>query len=220
MHYFSGLALSEIVGITEDVFSSTEKSPVFVLKDLVKMYKEILLDLGANVEFIRKVHSAILKESIMKHVSCLYEKKKGKDVLVTLEEHVGHAIFEVSKTSSFDEGIILSAAAKIIRHHLFSPDQVFDGDLSQQKQTASVSRKLIHLVSLILEGTSQHQQVSENTHAIAVNLSQLIRFNAVKTKRKLGDSHFRHSKANEPILPIKTDLMIHSQRRKKSIVND
>ena len=214
------MALSEIVEIIEDILSSTERSPVFVLKDLVKMYKEILLDLGANVEFIRKVHSTILKESIMKHVSCLYEKKKGKDVLVTLEEHVGHAIFEVSKTSSFDEGIILSAAAKIIRHHLFSPDQVFDGDLSQQKQTASVSRKLIHLVSLILEGTSQHQQVSENTHAIAVNLSQLIRFNAVKTKRKLGDSHFRHSKANEPILPIKTDLMIHSQRRKKSIVND
>ena len=75
-------------------------------------------------------------------------------------------------------------------------------------------------MSLILEGTSQHQQVSANTHTIAVNLSLLIRFNAVKTKRKLGDSHFCHSKANEPPLPIKTGLMIHSQTRKKSIVND
>ena len=168
------MALSEIVGIIEYVLSFPEKSPVFVLKDLVKMYKEILLDLGANEEFIRKVHSTRLKESIMKHVSCLYEKKKGKDVLLTLEEHVGHAIFEASKTSSFDEGIILSKAAKIIRHHLFSSDQVFDGDLPQQKQTASVPKELIHLVSLILEGTPQHQQVSGNTHAIAVNLSQLI----------------------------------------------
>ena len=186
----------------EDVLSSTEKSPVFVLKDLVKMYKEILLDLGANVEFIRKVHSTILKESIMKHVSCLYEKKKGKDVLLILEEHVGHAIFEASKTSFFDKAIILSKAVKILRHHLFSSDQVFNGDLSQQKQTASVPKNLIHLVSLILEGTSQHQQVSRNTHAIAVNLSQLIRYNAVKTKRKWGDSHFRNSKANEPPQPI------------------
>ena len=76
----------------------------------------------------------------------------------------------------------MSKAAKIIRHHLFSSDQVFDGDLSQQEQTASVPKELIHLVSLILEGTSQHQQVSRNTHVIAVNLSQLIRFNAVKTK--------------------------------------
>ena len=219
MHYFSGLALSEIVGITEDVLSSTEKSPVFVLKDLVKMYKEILLDLGANEEFIRKLHSTILKESIMKHVSC-YMKRKTEKTSCNFGEHVGRAIFEASKTSSFDEEIILSTAAKIIRHHLFSSDQLFDGDLSQQKPTASVSKKLIHLVSLILEGTSQHQQVSENTHAIAVNLSQLIRFNAVKTKRKLGDSHFRHSKANEPILPIKTDLMIHSQMRKKLIFND
>ena len=114
----------------------------------------------------------------------------------------------------------LSKAAKIIRHHLFSSDQVFHGDLSQQKQTASLPKKLIHLVSLVLEGTSQHQQVLRNAHAIAVNLSQLIRYNAVKTKRKLGDSHFRHSKANEPPLPIKTGLMIHSQTRKKSVVND
>ena len=92
------MALSEIVGIIEDVLSSTEKSPVLVLKDLMKMYKEILLDLGANEVFIRKVHSTRLKGSILKHVSCLYEKKKGKNVLLTLEEHVGHAIFEGSKT--------------------------------------------------------------------------------------------------------------------------
>ena len=134
-----------------------------------------------------------------------------------MEEHVGHAIFEASKTSFFDEGMILSKAAKIISHHLFSLDQVFDGDLSQQKQTAFVPKELIHLVSLILEGTSQHQ-VSGNTHAIAVNLSQLIRFNAVKSKRKLGDSHFRHSKANEPQLPIKTGLMIHSQTRRSQLL--
>ena len=75
------MALSEIVGIIGDVLSS-EKSSVFVVKDLVKMYEEILLDLGANEEFIRKVHSTRLNESIMKHVSCLYEKKKGKDVLL------------------------------------------------------------------------------------------------------------------------------------------
>ena len=93
---------------------------MFFLKDLVKMYKEIPLDLGVNEDFIGTVHSTRLKESIMKHVSCLSQKKKGKDVLLTLEEHVGHAIFEASKTSSSDEGIILSKAAKIIRHHLFS----------------------------------------------------------------------------------------------------
>ena len=78
------MVLSEIVGIIEAVLSSTEKSPMFVLKNLVKMYK-ILLDLEANEDFIRKVHSTRLKESIMKHVSCLCEKKKGKDVLLTLE---------------------------------------------------------------------------------------------------------------------------------------
>ena len=39
-------------------------------------------------------------------------------------------------------------------------------------ETSSIrTKKLIHLMSLILEGTSQHQQVSGKTHAIAVNLS-------------------------------------------------
>ena len=42
------MALSEIVGIIGDVLLSTENSPVFVLKDLMKIYKEILIDLGAN----------------------------------------------------------------------------------------------------------------------------------------------------------------------------
>ena len=137
IHYFLGLALPEIAGIIEDVLSSTEKSPVFVLKDLVNMYKEILLDYGANEESIREVYSTKIKESIMKHASCSYEKKKEKIVLLTLEDH---AIFEASKTSSFDTAIILSKATKVILHHLFSSDQVFDGDLSYQKQTASIQK--------------------------------------------------------------------------------
>ena len=83
-----------------------------------------------------------------------------------IEEKRKGCSFNLGRTcwSSFDEEIILSKAAKIIRHHLFTSDHVFDGDLSQQKQTASVPKELIHLVSLILEGTSQHQQVSGNTH--------------------------------------------------------
>ena len=36
----------------------------------------------------------------------------------------------------------------------------------------------------------------------------------------MKDSHFRHSKANQPPLPVKAGLMIHSQTRKKSTVND
>ena len=72
------MALSEIVGIIEDVLSSTEKLPVFVLKDLVKMYKEILLDLGASEKFIRKVHSTRLKESIMNMLVAYTRRKKEK----------------------------------------------------------------------------------------------------------------------------------------------
>ena len=67
-----------IVGIIEDVLSLTEKSPVFVLKDLAKMYKEVLLDLGANGKFIRKVRSTRLKKSIMNILVAYMRSKKEK----------------------------------------------------------------------------------------------------------------------------------------------
>ena len=79
---------------------------------------------------------------------------------------------------------------------------------------------VVHLVSLILEGTSQYDKVSGNTQRVSVNLSQLLRFNAVKTKRNMGDCHIRHSTTNEPSLPAKIGLLIHTKTRKKSIVND
>ena len=85
---------------------------------------------------------------------------------------------------------------------------------------ASVPKELIHLVSLILEDASQYHKVSSNIQGIAINLSQLIRFNAITTKRNTADSHNRNSTTNEPPLPVKVGLLIHSKTRKKSIVND
>ncbi len=219
-YLFPGVALTEIAGMIEDVINSAEKSPVFLLKDLVKMYKDKLLHLGATEDFTKNLHSTRFKEAVLKRVEGLCEKKHGKNVLLTLEEDVGHAVFEASQSSSFDEGIILCKAAKIIRKHLFSKEEVFDGDLTKQRQISSVPKELIHLVSLILEGTSQYDKISGNTQKIAINLSQLLRFNAVKSKRKMGDSHTRHSTTNEPPLPAKIGLLIHAKTRKKSIVDD
>ena len=90
----------------EDVLSSSEKSPVFILKDLVQKYKETLLQLGATEDVANRAHSTRLKKAILERIDCLSEKEKEKDVLLTVEEHVGHAIFESSKISSFDEGVM------------------------------------------------------------------------------------------------------------------
>ena len=212
------MALSEIVAMIEDVLSSSEKSPVFVLKDLVQKYKDTLLQLGAARDLANKVHSTRLKKAILERVDCLSEKKKGKDVLLTLEEHVGHAIFEASKISSFDEGVILCKSAKIIRQHIFEHEETFNGDVSKEKQIGSVPKELIHLINMILEDKPLRTTNIDSFQPLAVKVSQTIRFNAVKTKRKSGE--VRHSTKNEPPLPAKIGLMIHSRTRKKSIVNE
>ena len=214
------MALSEIVAMIEDVLSSSEKSPVILLKDVVQKYKDTLLQLGATEDFANSVHSTRLKKAILDRVDGLSEKKKGKDVLLTLEEHVGHAIFEASKISSFDEGIILCKSAKIIRQHLFESEETFNGDISKERQTGSVPKELVHLIGLILEDKPHHEASAGNCRSLAVKLSQTIRFNAVKTKRNSAEINVRHSTQNEPPLPTKIGLMIHSKTRKKSIVNE
>ena len=67
-----------MVGMIEYTLNSYEKSPVFMLKDLVQMYKEELKNLGATEDFVNNVHSTRFKESILKRVNGLCEKKKGK----------------------------------------------------------------------------------------------------------------------------------------------
>ena len=73
------------------------------------------------------------------------------------------------------------------------------------------------LLSLILE-QSQETSVSKSTQDLALQLAQLLKFNAVKTKRT--GTHVRHSKSNEPPIPVSIGLSIHSQTREKRIVDD
>ena len=180
-----------------------------MLKDLRKLYQEKLRFLGANNA---DVNVTRLKEEILKQIPGLCEKKSGKYVLLTVTE-VGRALFESSQSSSIDEGIILSKAAKIVRKYMFLREETFSGDLSKQRQRLSVPDSLYHLIALILE---ENVDVS-NLKSITLNIAQLIRFNAVKSKRSATGS-IRHSKTNEPPFPVKIGLLVHAKTRKKSIV--
>ena len=119
-----------------------------MLKDLRKLYQEKLRFLGENNA---DVNVTRLKEEILKQTPGLCEKKSGKYVLLTVTE-VGRALFESSQSSSKDEGIILSKAAKIVRKYMFLREETFSRDLSKQRQRRlSVLDSLYHLVALILE---------------------------------------------------------------------
>lgn len=96
-------------------------------------------------------------------------------------------------------------------------DEVFDGDNSEKRQKGSVSKQLLLLIGSILED-SKDFEFSNSTLDLSLKLAQSIRFNTVKTKRK--GNNFRHSKDNEPPLPVKVGLSIHSKTREKSLIDD
>ena len=189
------------------------------MKDLRVMYQEKHEELGASNEQIERVNVTRLKEHLLKEVHGLCEEKEGKCILLTLNRSIGRALFEASMKSTIDEGIILSQAVNIIRKHLFTRNECFDGNLSVNNQKSSVPIHLLHLLGLILEECKKYDKVSNSTEDMVVKLAQLIKFNAVKDPRRNNASKKeRHSKQNEPPLPLLIGLSSHSQTRKQGIV--
>ena len=188
--------------IEEHIMSSQDSTPIFMMKDLRSMYQEKLEHLGATNDYVSRVNVTRLKQRILKQIPGLCEQKSGKFVLLTLDGEVGEAIFEASLCTSQDDGVILCKAAKIIRKHLFLQEEVFDGNLSKERQKTSVPAHLIHLVGLILEGATHYDNTSKGTEIVALNLAQLLRFSAIKHKRRDEAINRRHSKMNEPPLPV------------------
>ena len=190
---------------------------VFYLKDLNTLYQERLRYLGADVNTIKNVNITRLKDQIVNEIPGLSVQKSGKFVILTLQEDVGRALVECSQNTRQDEGIILSKAARVVRRFLFSKEEIFDGDLSPSKQKESVPLPLLNLISLIIDGKTTIEKASSNAAAIATNLAQLIKFNALKTKRR-SNGFLRHSITNEPPIATKIGLMVHSKTCKRSMV--
>ena len=75
--------------------------------------------------------------------------KKGREVLLTLDEEVGPALFEACETLSDTEiGFLMSKLSNHIRKQMFEEDVIFDGDVSADKMRESVSPLLLHFVEL------------------------------------------------------------------------
>ena len=90
---------------------------------------------------------------------------------------------------------------RIIQRSLLSTDEVFNGDVSRERHTASVPSSLVQLIELILEQKDALTK-NQNLRRISENIAQLIHFNSVKQKRRGNVSNFRHLITNEPPLPV------------------
>ena len=157
-----------------------------------------------------------LKEELLQEIPGFLEQRNGRCVVLTIADELGKRLVECSQNTLKVDGFILPKGTRIVRKLLF---EVFHGDLSKNKRKSFVTLPLLNLASLILDGKSRFDNLSTNASSIVVNLAHLLWFNAVKIKRRL-DGFVGHSKTNEPPLPVRVGLMVHSKTRKKSLVEN
>ena len=68
-------------------------------------------------------------------------KKSGLTVAITMDDEVGRALFETCDNSEKDDENILLKAAQFVRKGLKN-DEVFDGNVSEERQLQSVPAAL------------------------------------------------------------------------------
>ena len=127
-------------------------------------------------------------------------------------------MFEVCSDEE-NEGV-LNRTAKIVPKDLLVSDEIFDNDVSKKCQSRSVTNSLVKLINIILEGGEPSLELSSGLQKVSANLSQLMRFNIVKQKRREGIQTFCHSKKNnEPPLSVPIGLMVHARTGKRKLVD-
>ena len=218
---FLGLALSAVVDWMNNSIAAMlddYQIPVYALKTVFEMYKEKLRSYGASDEWVEVAHRTRFKENLLKSVPGIIETTTGKSIMITLDGELGKALFQACLNSNVDDSAVITDAARRIRKVLFLDKQTFDGDLSRNIHNLSVPPHILHLVSMILEGGTVNRDLSESQQRIATNISELLRFNAVKRTRRSSAQNFHHSAENEPPLPVAVGLVVHSKTRKKALV--
>ena len=136
-------------------------------------------------------------------------------------EDVGKAITKACKLDSDNDAIHLACAAQIVHHSMFEEAQPFSG-FSRGSQEKSVPLLLLAcLVSVILDGPSIKDQMTDTTTA-AVTIAQMLKFNSMKHMRKQStsaSSTVRHRPAQETPVPIYVGMMLHTHTRKRELVD-
>jgi len=109
-------------------------------------------------------------------------------------------------------------AAQVVRRELFHKSSIFKGSLEVESQEQSVSKSLLALVNMIIDGPNIKHQSQHHVNKAAITISQLLEFNYVKHYRKTSTTSVRHSTDQERPVPIYLGLTVHAQTRKKALV--
>ncbi len=202
-----GVVLAEIISYIQECCSVEETVPVFKLSALKSLFCKGLVEYFASEDCKNNSkNSTRLKEKIIEQVPELSEHKKGREILLTLKEETGLAIFDSCSFSGEDDCRCLARAAKIIRKRMFF------GDKEVLKQEAIVPASLYSLVRMGVSVIGE-EPCELNNNKAATSILHLIRYNTIRKEKKRHDSvqKIRHMKADETPFPLYVGLMIHSK---------
>ena len=101
-------------------------------------------------------HATRLREKILKKIPGLCVAKGGRQVTLTVDDKVGWVLFETCTWSDKENEGVLNKATKKVRKDLFVSDEIFEGDVSEKRQSRSVPNSLAKLISMIFKEGNLH----------------------------------------------------------------
>ena len=134
------------------------------------------------------------------------------------DRDIGDAVIRACTTDS--DIMCLAKAANIVRRHIFENDYKFNGNLGHKEQMESVLSVLHAFVSMLLEGPNIKAQMDRTKlqRNAGLTIAQLLVFNSVKHASST-QGRVRHNKSQETPLPIYVGLKLHSDTRKRQLVD-
>ena len=144
-------------------------------------------------------------------------------------EDVGTILQNAYIENSDDEGTYLTKAVNIMRREVQNSTVNFEGQFDENWQATFVSKALVILVSVIMNGSqltleNQHDNVCSQQAFLSAAL--LLAFNTYKRCRKLKIftkhkiQHFKEKKDSKFYKTQHRGLLIHSQTQQSNLVSD
>ena len=209
-------AFAELNAFIEDTLTDREEhSPVFKLSDLVRLYRERLIQLGVSSPC---VHSTRLKDRILASFPELQAFKDGRDIILTSNEDIGTALRQACQNDVDNDAYILAQAARIVRKEIMNTTIHFDGTFPAHCQTKGLPQSLQTLVAMLCDGANIKEQSLTTQNQAQLSICQLIVFNSL-LRRKKKTLMTRHNKSCEPPLPVFLGVFLHNKTRKRELVD-
>ncbi|XP_066951852.1 uncharacterized protein [Macrobrachium rosenbergii] len=98
------------------------------------------------------VNATRLKERILFHAPEVQAYKNGRDMVIAFQKDIGPVL--PSDTINYDEAILISKTADILRKKMLQCSSSFDGKFDSLYLNSSVPPELQHFVTCLAHGSS------------------------------------------------------------------